>query len=242
MTTKPGVALTVTAIGVLVVGLILWDRTESSPRSSPTCDDIGVAHDSVDDYRMNRQAWLDAYHAAGGRDKLGCPVPVREQGLVHAWGRGLSQDLIDEQNHQTRLMALGTDKVIVMTGTYWTDYTRPHKRFAAGLQGYPTADPITCGNARVVRLEGGDFTPAAMVSTPAERFVWLPRPVWLRYRELGGPQSPLGRPLNSLGEDIEGVIEFENGSTIEMRDRHATVNHDGAKTVPTTTASASCPP
>jgi hypothetical protein len=243
MTTTPGVVVTLMTVGVLVVAIVLWSGADSTPGGpSPTCDDIGVAHDNVDAYRVNRQAWLNAYNAAGGRDKLGCPVSVREQGLVHEWGRGLSQDLADEQNRQTRLMALDTDKVIVMTGTYWTDYTRPHDRFAAGIQGYPTSDPITCGNARVVPLDGGEFTPGAMVSTPAGRFVWLPRPVWLRYLELGGPQGTLGGPLNPLDENVEGVIQFENGTTIEMRDRQATVNSDGAKTVPATTSTVSCPP
>jgi hypothetical protein len=243
MTTTPGVVITLAAVGVLVMGILVWTRPDSTPGgSSPTCEDVGVAHETVDAYRVNRQAWLNAYNAAGGRDKLGCPVQVREQGLVHEWGRGLSQDLADEQNRQTRLMALDVDKVIVMTGTYWTDYTKPHNQFAAGLQGYPTSDPITCGNARVVPLEGGEFTPGAMVSTPAGRFVWLPRPVWLRYLELGGPQGILGRPLNPLDENIEGVIQFENGTAIQMRDRQATVNHDSAKTVPATTSTVSCPP
>jgi hypothetical protein len=66
--------------------------------------------------------------------------------------------------------------------------------------------------------------------------------VWLRYLELGGPQGTLGRPFNPLDENVEGVIQFENGTAIEMRDRQATVNHDGAKTVPATASTVSCPP
>lgn len=203
---------------VAVLGGVAWKTLwpEHTSEAVPTCDDIGVALDDVA-HRVYRQTWIDAYNAHGGRDALGCPRPVHEQGLVHAWAAGLSQDLVKD-GRNTRLMSITFDKVIVMTGRYFDDYTDPHWNFAAGLQGYPETDPITCGNAQVVYLTSGDYTPGAMVTTPDDRFVWLPRPVWRRYLEQGGPMGPLGRPLNRLGTsaDVEGAIEFENGTSITL--------------------------
>jgi hypothetical protein len=138
-------------------------------------------------------------------------------------------------------MSLHGDKVIVVTGVLYDDYTYPHKNVAADRLGYPTSNPITCGNAQVVLLEGSDYAPGALVSMPNGRFAWLPRPMWQRYRDLGGPQGPLDRPLNRLTPEIEGEIEFENGSTIELRDGRASVNHDNAAAAPAATVSTPCP-
>lgn len=229
-----------TMAGVVVAGLVvlvaavLVVRGRAQP-TTPTCDDIGVFAEGYDKIPQIRQAWQDAYTAGGGPAMLGCPLPDAVQGCVHEWGPGASQDLQDAQGHKSRLMSLHGDKVIAMTGTYWEDYTQPHFNLAAGRLGYPTSDPTTCGNTRVVLLDGGDYSPGALVNSPAGRFMWLPRPVWLRYLELGGPQGPLGRPLNSLNKDIEGEIEFENGSAIEMRNGAARLSR-GTSVSPSTTA------
>jgi len=182
---------------------------------SPGCDDIGVAFDNVSSHRVHRQVWIDAYNAHGGRDALGCPRQEREQGLVHDWGPGVSQDL-EKDGKPARLMSIDPDTVIVMSGDYFRDYTEPHWNLAAGRQGYPESDPFTCGNARVALLTRGEYDPGAMVTKPDGRFVWLPRPVLRRYLELGGPSGSLGRPLNGLGVDVEGDIVFENGGTIKL--------------------------
>jgi len=135
-------------------------------------------------------------------------------------------------------MAIDADKVFVMTGNLYADYTRPHNSVAAGLLGYPVSEPIRCGTATVVLLDKGELAPGAMVSTPTGRYVWLPRPVWLRYGALGGPAGPLGRPRNGLKPDVEGIIEFENGTTIELRSGTPTVGKEPTA-APSTTP---CPP
>ncbi|GAA5096632.1 hypothetical protein [Nocardia iowensis] len=198
-------------IGLIVAGVVaLIDRQRSDDHGLPGCQDIGKFVEGIDDFRWNRQTWVDAYNAAGGRAVLGCPVPRREQGLVHRWDQGWSQDLADEKSRQSRLMALQPDRVIVMSGDYWYDYTYPHGIHAARLQGYPTSDPIDCDNARIVPLDRGEYTPGAMVTTPQNRFVWLPHPVWRKYQELGGLRA-FGRPLNALDKSMTGTLQFEHG-------------------------------
>lgn len=224
------------ALVLATTGMILWQRQTTPDRSDaqlPTCADIGVFAQGIDGHRWKREVWIDAYEAAGGRDVLGCPVP-NDQGFVHSWGPGMSQDLQDEHKKQTRLMALDRDRVIVMSGQYWTDYTYPHTVHAADLQGYPITDPVSCGNAEVVLLDKGDYTPGAMVTSPSGTYIWLPRPTWQEYKTMGGPQGPLGRPLNPLDKTIRGTIAFEHGSIDMVDNVTARVRTDASR--PTTTA------
>jgi AcrR family transcriptional regulator len=216
--------LVVCAVATLVLaavaGVIMWQRQaapEQSEARLPTCADVGVFADGIDAYRWNREVWTDAYEAAGGRAVLGCPVRTAD-GFDHWWDRGMSQDLQDRRGKQTRLMALDRDHVIVMSGQYWTDYTNLHRKLAADLQGYPITDPVSCGNAKVVLLDKGDYTPGAMVTSSSGTYIWLPRPVWHEHQAMGGPQGPLGRPLNALNSTIRGTIAFEH-------DRHARQRH-----------------
>lgn len=230
-------AATVTAAiaAVTVVAVVVTTHGNRIAAHVPACEDIGKSMAGLDDFRWNRQTWIDAYNSAGGRAVLGCPVPIYEQGLVHQWGQGLSQDLADGNHHQSRLMAIDPDHVIVMTGTYWTDYTEPNERYAAGKQGYPTSDPIPCGDANVVELIKGDFTPGAMVTSPQGHFIWLPRAAWRRYQQLGGVKGALGRPLNSLGPEMTGVLQFEHGRIVLAgEDANATLDNPDAAYAPTT--------
>ncbi|MBF6358290.1 hypothetical protein IU449_27715 [Nocardia higoensis] len=199
-------AVSTAVVVVLVSQLALCSKDE--PR--PNCSDIGVFLSGSDGWRYNRQVWVDAYNSAGGKAVLGCPVSKPEQGFVHPWDQGYSQDLVGGSGRQSRLMATVADRVIVMTGDYWHDYTYPHRQHAARIQGYPESDPITCGEARIVALEKGEQTPGAMITSPTNKFVWLPRPVWRKYQQMGG-LPVFGRPLNPLNQAMTGVIEFEHG-------------------------------
>ncbi|SNY89627.1 hypothetical protein SAMN04244553_6646 [Nocardia amikacinitolerans] len=137
---------------------------------------------------------------------------------MHPWDQGYSQDLVNDRGQQSRLMATVADRVIVMAGDSWHDYTYPHRQHAARIQGYPQSDPISCGTARIVTLEKGEQTPGAMITSPTNRFVWLPRRVWSKYQQMGG-LPVFGRPLNALGQAMTGVIEFEHGR-IGLSDGH----------------------
>ncbi|MEU4806332.1 helix-turn-helix transcriptional regulator [Actinosynnema sp. NPDC023587] len=230
-------AAALTASGLL--GWAVFSYTTSAEQPSlPTCDDIGVVMEGIDSYRWDRSAWIEAYERHGGREQLGCPVQVHDQGLVHRWGQGMSQDL-QGPSGQTRLMALAPHDVFVMTGTLWIDYTEPHTRMAADWQGYPTSDPITCADAKVIPLDKGEHAPGAMVTSPSGRYIWLPRQIWTAYNQLGGPEGPLGRPLNGLNVDIEGSIEFEDGTTI-TRLNGTTQVRPATPSSPTPTTTPAC--
>jgi diaminopimelate decarboxylase len=55
---------------VVLVGVAMF-VIEGFTKSAPTCDDIGVFVEGYDKIRQNRQAWVDAYNAGGGREVLG---------------------------------------------------------------------------------------------------------------------------------------------------------------------------
>ncbi|OXM43116.1 XRE family transcriptional regulator [Amycolatopsis alba DSM 44262] len=221
-----------TAIAVVVtagVAIRVMAEQRTQP-PAPDCDAIGVAYTGVAAHRVHRQAWLDAYAAHGGRSTLGCPDPRPEQGLVHDWGPGLSQDL-ELNGTPARLMSIDPDTVIVVSGDFYRGYTEPHWNLAARRLGYPQAPPFPCGDARVVLLTRGEYEPGALVTTPNGRYVWFPRAAWRVYLQRGGPAGPLGRPLNDLGADIDGEIGFEHGGTI-------VVEAGTARFVPVTGASS----
>ncbi len=206
--------IAVAIVAVVAAGAVLHELTgQMIPPSAPDCDDIGVAYTGVASHRVHRQAWLDAYAAQGGRAKLGCPDPRPEQGLVHDWGPGLSQDLL-LNGAPARLMSIDPDTVIVVSGDFYRGHTEPHWNLAAKRLGYPQSAPFPCGDAHVVLLTRGEYEPGALVTTPNGRYVWFPRAAWSTYVQHGGPAGPLGRPLNDLGVDIDGEIGFEHGGMI----------------------------
>lgn len=211
-----------------VAGLLVVMTTLSAaapPKSSPSlpntaipgCDDIGIGADSrwIAPFRA-------AYTRAGGRDELGCPTPD-QYGYVHEWKPGYSQDLQGGHAVNSRIMALDEHRVVVMAGRYFHDYTAYFTNTAADKQGYPTSDPLPCGPAQVVLLEGSRHSPGAMVTSPDGRFIWLRREAWYLYRTHGGPQGPLGRPTRTLGDQLDGTITFEHGTiTLTGSNAHLT--------------------
>ncbi|MEU7221151.1 hypothetical protein [Nocardia iowensis] len=224
---RPLLTLSVSGLVTILASasiIVAISRRDDTAADTPGCDDIGVLMAGIDSYWGNRQPWWDAYNRAGGKDAIGCPVQRPEQGYVHRWGRGMSQDIRGADGLETRLMALNPAHVVAMTREYWFDYTRPHLADAAELQGYPTSDPVPCGNAKIVPLDEGRLAPGAMVSTPANRYAWLPGPVWRIFQQYGGAPV-LGRPVNSLAKEIRGHIAFEHGGSIEMVDDHAAIPH-----------------
>ncbi|MFE2757951.1 helix-turn-helix domain-containing protein [Actinosynnema sp. NPDC059335] len=211
----------VTGLAVAMTMLSAAAPPMSSPTSTgiavPGCDDIGVGADS-----RWTAPFRAAYTRAGGRDELGCPTPD-QYGYVHEWKPGYSQDLRGGRAVNSRIMALDEHRVVVMAGRYFHDYTDFFTNTAADKQGYPTSDPIPCGPAQLVLLEGSRHSPGAMVTSPDGRFVWLRREAWYLYRTHGGPQGPLGRPTRTLGDQLDGTITFEHGSiTLSGNNAHLT--------------------
>jgi hypothetical protein len=219
---QPGVAGTWKSRTILLVALVAamvltavvvvtkpWAASNpSTPAATPTCEDIGVMARRDDTHWV--KPFRDAYQRAGGRDELGCPV-ANNDGFVHSWAPGLSQDLYGGRSVNARIMALDENRVVVMPGRYWRDYTRTFGARTALQLGYPTGDPLTCGPAKIVRLDGGTHSPGALVTAPDGTFIWLRRAAWSLYQQLGGPQGPLGRPRTTLGDQLDGTIPFEHG-------------------------------
>jgi hypothetical protein len=191
------VAAIVISIAVLTTGAIIVLNKLAGPvapspgrldngQPTPTCADVGN-HDSGAPAPLWYGPFRSTYELAGGRAELGCPRDDDSSGYVHTWGPGESQDLTGGRVGVARIMALDAKRVIVMTGNYWHDFTDRYKNNAAPLMGYPTTDPIRCGSARMVLLEGGEQSPGAMVTDArTHRYVWVPRLTWERYRSLGG--------------------------------------------------------
>src|SRR2546430_16721683 len=77
----------------------------------------------------------------------------------------------------------------------------------------PKSDPVTCGSASIVILFGGKLSPDALVTKPhSDRFIWIPREIWLRYEALGGPLGRLGSPAVEMKQTAAGARQdFEHG-------------------------------
>jgi plasmid maintenance system antidote protein VapI len=218
---SPWLLAAATGLVIVMTTLPAAAPSMSPPNSTgvavPGCDDIGIGADP-----HWTAPFRAAYTRAGGRDELGCPVPD-QYGYVHEWKPGYSQDLQGGRAVNSRIMALDEHRVVVMAGRYFHDYTDYFTNLAADLQGYPTSDPIPCGPAQLVLLEGSRHSPGAMVTSPDGRFIWLRREAWYLYQTYGGPQGPLGRPTRTLGDQLDGTITFEHGTiTLTGANAHLT--------------------
>jgi hypothetical protein len=187
----------------------------------PSCSDVGNSSSGVKDTSYYG-AFRRAYELAGGRAALGCPRGDDASGFVHKWGEGYSQDLAGRDSYAARLMVLPpAGRVLVLQGTLNRDYTNQFDRNSAPQLGYPTLEPIACGDSKIVPLASGVWAPGAMVtSSDSETWIWLARPFWQRYEKLGGPMGRLGRPVGqSDPTDEEPVQKFEHGWLLLTHDK-----------------------
>jgi len=206
-------------VGASVAAMALYatliPQATSGPENKlPSCKDVGNSSSGVKDATYFG-AFRTAYDRAGGRNALGCPRQNDTSGYVHKWGDGYSQDLEGQHGFPARLMVLPpSGRVIVLQGTLNRDYTSQFDRNSAPQVGYPTSDPIACANARIVPLASGKWAPGVMITSPDQRtWVWLASPIWLRYKQLGGPFGRLGLPVGqSEITDAEPNQKFEHGS------------------------------
>jgi hypothetical protein len=219
------VAVCMAAIGIFST-LTRHGTSESSPEL-PSCGDIGNSRSGVKD-ESYFGAFVAAYDRAGGRKALGCPRHDDTSGYVHKWGEGFSQDLEGQDGYPARLMVLPpSGRVIVLQGTLNRDYTHWFERNAAPQLGYPTSYPIACGNARIVPLKRGKWAPGVMITSSDETaWVWLARPFWLRYKQLGGPLGRLGLPVGQSDITAEEPSQnFEHGE-LRLVARKSTVRSE----------------
>jgi hypothetical protein len=234
---------TVVIILVLAVGILIWlgnggehwiAVTYYENTRAATCSDVGNDNRGVPD-PMWSGPFRAAYQAAGGKAKLGCPRTDDPSGYVHGWGAGTSQDLQGGPAGMARIMALDPEHVIVMAGAYWQDYTdlgsgHPNPN-AAQEEGYPTSNPFMCGPARLVLLADSQHneTPGAMVTAVnSEHFIWLPKPIWLAYKAVGGPFGSLGQPSGQEQLIPSGISQpFEHGSISLIGDVVRTLDQYG---------------
>jgi hypothetical protein len=148
------------------------------------------------------------YDEAGGESVLGCPKPGHvPSSFVHDWGPDLTQDL-----DNGRIMMLDDGIPFVITDRASRAYSRAHEVRSADLLGYPVSNPIPCGTAQIILLDGGEESPGALVSTPTNDYVWLPTSIWNQYQMLGGPRGELGVPI--AGNEKAGIWTFEHGDKL----------------------------
>jgi hypothetical protein len=201
-------------VGALSVpATIVVQGAGGSKAKLPSCSDVGNSSSTVKDTNYSG-AFRRAYDRAGGIAVLGCPRNDDTSGFVHRWGEGYSQDLLGADGYPARLMVLPpSGRVLVLKGTLNRDYTNQFDRNSAPQLGYPISEPVQCGTSRIVRLDKGIWAPGAMVtSSDTEIWVWLARPFWQRYEELGGPAGRLGRPVGqSDPTEEEPTQQFEHG-------------------------------
>jgi hypothetical protein len=222
---------TVVIILVLVIGALVWfvtggkHQTAATPNTKAANTQVATCADVGDDGRgVLDPTWAGpfraAYQEAGGKAQLGCPRTDDPSGYVHQWGAGTSQDLQGGRAGIARIMALSPQHVIIMAGPYWHDYTdlgngQPDSN-AAQEKGYPISNPVACGAAHLVLLENSQQheTPGVLVTAArSEHFIWLPKSIWLAYKEHGGPFGPLGQPIGQEQPISSGIRQqFEHGS------------------------------
>lgn len=220
-TVKGGAVTAVAVIGI--VSALTAASTSGQGSKLPSCNDVGNSSFGVKDTTYYG-AFRAAYDRAGGRRVLGCPRHDDTSGYVHKWGEGYSQDLEGQHSYPARLMVLPpSGRMILLQGALNRDYTKQFDRNSAPQVGYPTADPVTCGKTKVVPLARGIWAPSAMVTTSdSESWVWLARPFWLRYKQLGGPFGRLGRPVGQADLTDEAPNqEFEHGMLRLTLDKRA---------------------
>ena len=229
----------VAGVLVLAIGATIWFANKSNHQvdathnaQAATCADVGNDSRGVLD-RTWAGPFRAAYQGAGGKAKLGCPRTDDPSGFVHQWGAGTSQDLQGGRASMARIMALDPKHVIVMAGSYWQDYTdlgsgQPNSN-AAQQEGYPTSDPFTCGQARLVLLANSQHneTPGIMVTAAhSVHFIWLPKPIWLAYKTVAGPFGPLGQPTGEEQPIQSGIRQpFEHGDITLIGDATQTNIH-----------------
>jgi hypothetical protein len=131
---------------ITVAILLLQSKGSNAPLGDlATCDDVGAVGPGRIDPIWG-SAFSRAYLQAGGQPELGCPRADDPSGFVHGWGAGISQDLQGGRSGNARIMVLPPHRVLVMSGSYWVDYTqgingKGYYARAAAIMGYPTSDP-----------------------------------------------------------------------------------------------------
>jgi hypothetical protein len=203
-----------TVLGLYLAVIPLGDAI--NPRSKlPGCRDVGVSRSGEN--HPYHQLFQAAYDDAGGHDALGCTRRDPYNGYVHQWGPGVSQDFEGRNGILARLMLLPEyDRVVVVQTGLSAGYTMRYGPDTGPKIGYPIEDPRPCGRAKIVHLAQGEeaLSPGAMVTSPKpDEWIWLPRPFWERYRDLGGPSGRLGLPVERVKRASvnDEVMKFEGG-------------------------------
>jgi len=153
----------------------------------------------------------EAYERYGGEVVLGCPTNE-----VHKWGPGYAQDLSGGAAGDSVLMTRDRKTVYILPGPLRHDYYALAGVATTDFTGVAVSDPLVCGPAALVLLDGGLDGPGALISAADLRYVWIPADFWAVYVRHGGPEGPLGLPEGPARTVTGGRrLEFEGGALVE---------------------------
>lgn len=153
----------------------------------------------------------EAYERYGGPVVLGCPTNE-----VHKWGPGYAQDLSGGVAGESVLVTLDRRAVRILPGPARHDFYAIAGVATTDFTGVAVSDPLVCGPAALILLDGGLDGPGALVTATGGRWVWIPADFWAVYEGNGGPAGPLGLPGGPI-EPIPGGrrLGFEGGVLAE---------------------------